>query len=134
MVDGRCKSWLIKPDANWQHWSLSAEGMHGITPEQLLSEGVNAEQVVDELVAFLEGSDGVLYSDAVNWDSHWLDKLFYTVKSARRFHIASIYDLLKGKETDFDTAKALLAASGKYRHHRAEEDVRMIYAAYLAGC
>lgn len=131
IVNGQSKSWLIKPEANWLYWCTTAESMHGITRNKLLEEGVSAKQVADELLVFLEGSNGILYSDAAHWDSDWLDTLFFAANSVRSFHIASIYDLLKRREAHFDKAKAQLAASGKYRHHRAEEDVWMIYEAYL---
>lgn len=132
LLNGQSKSWLIKPEASWKHWCTTAESMHGITRKMLVNEGKNVEQVVDELVSFLENSNNVLYSDAVQWDIDWIDTLFFSVKRVRKFHVASIYDVLdKEQSVQFDEVKSRLAESGEYHHHRAEEDVKMIYGAYL---
>ncbi|NOZ51668.1 MAG: hypothetical protein GXP08_00785 [Gammaproteobacteria bacterium] len=106
--------------------------MHGISRETLEKEGESASKVVGELVTCLGGSNGVIYSDAAHWDSGWMDTLFIAAKVLRHLHVGSIYGLLeKDQILRFDKAKARLAESGKYRHHRAKEDVRMIYEAYV---
>ena len=131
LIAGNIKSWIIKPEPSWQYWSKVAEGMHGLSRDTLESEGVSAAQVIKELGAFIKNSNDVIYSDAVYWDADWIDTLYHAVKETRRFDIKSIYELLDGdKGAKFDEVKANLAASGKYRHHRAGEDVKIIAEAF----
>jgi len=131
LVEGKSKSWLIKPEPKWKHWDIAAENLHGITRGQLDADGLPAYEVADKLIKFIEESNGVLYSDAAYWDADWMDTLFIAVKQKRHFHIESIYELLdKQQSTEFDENKATLSKSGKYRFHRAEEDVKMILEAY----
>ncbi|GAA3924171.1 hypothetical protein [Litoribacillus peritrichatus] len=131
LINEKVYSWLIKPEPNWLHWCSAAESMHGITRERLLSEGLNAAQVAEELNNLLKHSDAPLCSDAVYWDSDWIDTLFHSVKQSRLFHISSLYELMNEDECkSFDHLKRQLALSGKYRQHRAKEDVRLILDAY----
>lgn len=128
---GECRSWLIKPEPGWQYWCSTAESMHGISREELLQDGLPAIEVVNQLNAFLTESDVVLYSDAHRWDSDWIDTLYYAVKAEKPFYVDSIYDVMGNDKTDqFNQYFAQIAKSGKYRHHRAADDVQMIYEAY----
>ena len=73
----------------------------------------------------------MLYSNAVFWDEDWLKTLFYLTKVPMRFHIASVFDLLSSEETErFQKGKVDLIISGRYRHHRAEGDVQLIWRAF----
>ncbi|VUD62036.1 hypothetical protein TDB9533_02954 [Thalassocella blandensis] len=131
LKQGEVRSWLIKPELKWAYWCTTAENMHGITREKLAEEGLSAGQVVLELNEFMEGFEGALYSDADRWDADWVDTLYFAVKQSRQFHIASIYDLLDGEAVSrFDACKAELVSSGRYRHHRAVSDVKMISEAF----
>ncbi len=132
LINGRTNSWLIKPEANWSYWCSTAESMHGISRERLEKEGLTAAQVVDEFMKCVEISNRAFYSDAVHWDADWMSTLFSVVNTAPLFQVKSIYDLLEKKQIlKFDQAKVRLAESGKYKRHRAEEDVRMIHQAYV---
>ncbi len=80
----------------------------------------------------VEISNRAFYSDAVHWDADWIGTLFSVVNTTQLFQIKSIYDLLEKRQIlKFDQEKVRLSESGKYRKHRAEEDVRMIYQAYI---
>jgi len=128
---GEVKSWLIKPEPQWIYWSSTAEGMHGISREQLEREGLPAITVAQELNAYMSDYDGVVYSDAERWDSDWIDTLYFTVKISREFHIGSIFDLLGAvAEVRFESCIKELVASGRFSHHRAYSDVRMIAEAF----
>jgi len=132
LINNQTYSWLIKPEASWQYWCKTAESLHGITREVLQKEGESAVFVVNELIQLLEGTGGLLYSDAANWDADWVSTLFYAAKEFMPFHITSIYELLdKGQSQRFDYTKARLVETSEYKQHRAEDDVRMIYQAYI---
>lgn len=127
------RSWLIKPETTWQYWSEVAEQMHDISREILIKDGISCNTVVDQLNEFLLDFDGVLYSDAYQWDIDWIDTLYFSVKQKRPFHIASVYDLLPDqKSKQFDELKLALAESGRYRKHRARDDVGIIAEAFFS--
>ena len=131
LVEGTIKTWLIKPQPEWIHWDDKAEQIHGISRDQLNKQGLSALQVLNELNDFIKESNGIIYSDAAYWDADWVDTLFYAFKEKREFHIESIYELFDEKQSgEFNKIKMNLAESGKYRQHRAEEDVKMILEAY----
>ncbi|QWW70583.1 transcriptional regulator [Rhizobium sp. WYJ-E13] len=71
--DGRSRSLLIRPAADWDDWAADAEAIHGISRELLASEGVPVEQVAREMVEVLTGHE--LYASAPSWDGKWLSVL-----------------------------------------------------------
>lgn len=131
LVENKVHSWLIKPEPGWDYWSETAEEMHGISRVLLERDGIAAGIVAQQLNDCAERTGGVLYSDAVFWDEDWLRTLFYTVKLPMRFRISSIFDLLSPVETEsFHKEKSEVIASGRFRLHRAEGDVRLIWHAF----
>lgn len=131
LIGDDVQSWLIKPEPGWEYWSETAEEMHGISRTVLEQDGIVAEIVAQQLNDCAEKVGGLLYSDAVFWDEDWLKTLFYVTKVPMRFHIASVFDLLSSEETErFQKGKADLITSGRYRHHRAEGDVQLIWRAF----
>ena len=128
MIQGKSQSWLIKPEASWQYWCETAEGLHGISREILEDEGLPVSRVVNEFNAFLSTWNyPILYSDALPWDTDWADTLYFAANEVRPFHMASIFDLLDEREkSEFNAFKEQLALSGKYRQHRASDDVQML--------
>jgi hypothetical protein len=71
--DGRSRSLLIRPAADWDDWAADAEAIHGISQELLASEGVSVEKVAAEMMEALTGHD--LYASAPSWDGKWLSVL-----------------------------------------------------------
>ena len=131
LVDGRMHSWLIAPEPEWTYWDMTAKSLHGISRQELIDTGSDAGLVASELNDVLEGSDGLLYSDAAPWDFGWIRTLYRSVGSIESFHVLQIEDLLsESQRAAFQEISETLAASGDYRHHRAEADVRMIHEAY----
>lgn len=131
LVEGQVHSWLIKPSDQWQHWCVRAEALHGIARRELLSKGLDLTVVANELNTLMAKASGILYSDADRWDDDWINTLYTQAGIKPTFHILSIYDLLSNDQAyQFQKNIRGLAASDKYRRHRAGEDVRMIYEAY----
>ncbi|MES2676074.1 MAG: hypothetical protein V4660_17680 [Pseudomonadota bacterium] len=97
----------------------------------LQKEGIDAARVAIELNEFLSNSKAVLYSDAAYWDADWMDTLYFSVNRIKQFHVDSIFNLLnEAQQAQFKIEKERLAASGKYRHHRAGADVEIINEAF----
>lgn len=131
-VDGEVKSWLIRPEPSWNYWCKTAESMHGISRAELVSSGLSVLTVARELNEYLSQTNGLVYSDAVQWDADWLKTLFRAAKEPQLFHILSIYELLEpAQQSQFSDIKNQLASSGKYQLHRAAADVELIYQSIL---
>lgn len=131
-VAGNVHSWLIRPEKNWQFWDRNAENLHGIKREFLVREGRLARHVADELNDVLSDTNGLLYSDAAEWDSDWIQTLFTTVGAIPQFHILPVQDLLSDTEYKrFQFKVDELANTELYRRHRAGEDVKLIATALV---
>ncbi|MGO4527376.1 transcriptional regulator [Microvirga sp. 2MCAF35] len=72
-ASGEEESYLIKPDESWTDWDVKAGRIHGISREQLRSEGTPLEDVAKRMVSVLTGRK--LYATAPSWDGKWLSKL-----------------------------------------------------------
>lgn len=131
LLGGVVHSWLIKPAPQWQYWCPRAEAIHGISRTELNHKGLDLKSVANELNALMKDNTGILYSDADRWDDDWINTLYTQTGIKQSFHVLSIYDLFE-KEHDpaFQGHIRRLSTSGKYRRHRAGEDVQMIYEAY----
>lgn len=130
-VGGKYYSWLIKPEENWTYWCEKAEAVHGISRSLLIKEGLSASVVVEEISEILNNASGVIYSDADHWDEDWLSTLFYACGRKLPAKIFSIFDLLSDEQkSKFHVIKNELSLSGKYRAHRAMDDVRIIKKAF----
>jgi hypothetical protein len=123
-------SFLIKPEADWTHWSDEAERIHGISREQLSSEGVCIEDIALKLNEILVGK--TLYSDAWSFDSSWIGRLFDSAGIVQRFRIETINKLLKPEQIEFwhPTKETVLEELG-LKAHRAGIDVQVLQETYL---
>ena len=131
LVGGTYHSWLIKPEENWTYWCEKAEAVHGISKSLLFKDGQSVSVVADEINEALTNASGVIYSDADRWDEDWLSTLFYACGRKSPAKISSIFDLLSDEQkTKFHIVKNDLSLSGKYRAHRALDDVRIIEKAF----
>lgn len=123
-------SFLIKPEADWTHWSEEAEQIHGITREQLQAEGMSIEEIAHKLNEMLSGQ--TLYSDAWSFDSSWIGRLFDSASIVQRFRIETINKLLKPEQVEFwhPTKEAVLQELG-LKAHRAAIDVQVLQETYI---
>lgn len=132
LVNGKTKSWLIRPEPSWTYWCNTAESLHGISQAELASSGLPASQVAGELNSFISQTSGLIYSDAAQWDKDWINTLYHAANEPQLFHIQSLFDLLKPEQhSEFVENKVQLASSGKFRQHRAAEDVQLIFESYI---
>jgi hypothetical protein len=72
-ASGEEESHLIRPAESWTDWDAKAGRIHGISREQLESEGRSLEDVAQRMVSVLTGRS--LYATAPSWDGKWLSKL-----------------------------------------------------------
>lgn len=123
-------SYLIKPEADWTHWSEEAEQIHGISREQLQQEGEDIETIALKLNELLRGQ--TLYSDAWSFDSSWIGRMFDSAGIIQRFRIETINKLLKPEQVEHwhPIKEAVLQELG-IKAHRAANDVQVLQETYL---
>lgn len=126
VVSGSC---LIKPPSNWtlyaNAWSPAAERLTGITREMLDREGLPPRAAMARFFAAVGHRD--LFSDAPDFDSHWLGMLSDAAGislDGRRLGDAR-------KLIEEAGAKAGSKEQPPGPRHRAEVDARRLAAAYL---
>jgi hypothetical protein len=72
---GQGESYLIRPELSWTDWSADAERVHGISRDQLLSEGRPAAWVAERAAQVLARDSVRAVSDAPVIDGRWLARL-----------------------------------------------------------
>ncbi len=134
LINKKMFSWLIAPEKSWRHWDAAAENLHGISREILISQGKAARLVAEAINEAMVGTNGLLYSDAAEWDVDWIRTLFSAVGAIPEFHILPVSDLFTDTEfRRFQCKYDEIAGSGKYRRHRAEPDIWMIHEALCSA-
>lgn len=114
-------SFLIVPDPTWIHWDEYAENeIHHISRAMLEEDGITLEEACERLNFKLSGKE--VYSDAVDFDRNWIQRLFNTVSVEPTFKVRSIFDLLpENAEQDYDAL-----VFDQVVVHRALDDARQI--------
>lgn len=124
------RSMLIKPADNWSMtaWEKAAESLHRLSPMQLLAEGHSPIETALVLNAALAEAD--VYSDAPDYDSFWLFRLYDAAGVKPNYQLRDLADLLTPLWPD-DPQELVAAATQQAPHtHRAAEDVRHLQAMY----
>jgi hypothetical protein len=127
---GAPETHLIEPFASWPRtaWDPQAEALHGVSLDELMQKGRPGAAVCHRLNAALKGAK--VYSDAPDWDSFWLYRLFSTAGVRQRFSLGDLGGLLvsmAGEKLESIFAEADRTAP---RRHRACEDVLHMRALY----
>lgn len=130
MHDRQVFSYLIRPEADWTHWSEEAESIHGISREQLMDEGVAIAELAETLNTLL--FERTLYSDAWSFDSSWIGRLFDSASKTQRFRLETINKLLSPKYIEYwhPTKDRVIADLG-VSMHRAAVDVKVLQETYM---
>jgi len=127
--DGWSRSWLIRPHAQWRDWQWSddAQALHGLTPDRLQREGLDAASVAAQLREAVAG--GLLVADSV-LDDYWSRTLFDAAGEADHLAVTSLAALPRFHAVDPERLQAAVASADRHRlnRHRAADDAR-----WLAG-
>ena len=130
LEDRDVHSSLICPADAWTHWSDEAEAIHGITRDQLLTDGLSVRDVAQLLNDRLRGK--TLYSDAWSFDSSWIGRLYEEAELVQRFRIETINRLLTPEQMEsWQDTKANLWDELSVDRHRAANDVRVLQETFL---
>jgi len=127
--DGSVAARLIKPEPEWTHWSADAEEVHGISRQQLESEGFTAREVAAWLNEELQGK--TVYSDSWGFDSSWLALLFHEAGCLQGFRIDTLNKLLTEQQlASWGRIKQQVLDDLKLMRHRAADDAFMLHKTY----
>lgn len=127
--DGSIAARLIRPEPEWTHWSSEAEQVHGITRDQLQTEGYPVSEVAHWLNEELQGE--TVYSDSWGFDSSWLALLFHEAGCLQRFRIDTLNKLLSEQQlANWGRIKQQVLDELKLMRHRAADDAYMLQRTY----
>lgn len=128
--DGQRYCSLIKPQADWTHWDLQAESLHGISREAIQQKGLQAYDVCKQLNQFLHGQ--VVYTDGWVVDDSWLIKLFHAAGLPMKFHLSSLELILNEQQMSiWHAVKEDLFLKAKEQRHRASSDAALVQRTYM---
>ncbi len=127
---GDARSVLIRPADNWSMtaWEKSAEALHGITPPTLVTSGREPLDVALILNAALGGA--VVYSDAPDYDSFWLFRLYDAAGVKPNYRLNDLGDLLRPLWDRQPRELVDLASEEAPHTHRAAADVLHLQTMY----
>lgn len=125
---GETDSFLINPDSvqGWSYWDDFAEELHGLDRQQLVAQGLSAKDACERLNARLSGRR--LISDALEFDSFWVRRLFEAVGEKARFEVVGLDALLSAEQL----IQYRFVARSQFRRHRAMQDVEDLIQAVAA--
>lgn len=130
-ADGSRYCRLIKPFEGWDFWDGSAENVHGITRDLLLSKGVAGQQVCHELNKLF--TEQTLYCDGWSVDYPWMIRLFEQSKVAMNFRVSAIELILQEEHlVEWANKKSQIQHQLQLQRHRASNDAEIVQKTYLA--
>jgi hypothetical protein len=129
-ADGSPRAMLIKPADNWSMtaWEKPAEKLHRISPARLITEGKTPLETALVLNAALAGA--TVYSDAPDYDSFWLFRLYDAAGVKPNYRLHDLGDLLRPLWDREPKELVALAQDVAPHTHRAAADVLHLQAMY----
>lgn len=116
---------LIKPAADWQHWDMQAERVHGLSRDLLLEHGKPIPVVAAELNAFIAGR--TVYSDGWVVDKPWQSRLFYYAGLQACFQLSALEMILNEQQMAlWSQTKREVIGELTLTRHRASTDALII--------
>ena len=127
---GKTECILIRPEADWSHWTRESEKLHGIRREQLIQFGRPVAEVADRVNQLLAGKTA--YTDGWGVDQGWLNLLFDCAHRRPRFRLEALQSLFTEQYFDiWDTIKNRIFSEVDFPRHRASNDARVLQLTYL---
>jgi hypothetical protein len=118
ITSGGC---LIRPAAKWtiygNAWSPASERLTGISQQMLDRDGVSPREAVERFLAAVGDRD--LYSDEIDFDTHWLGMLFDAAG-------VPLGERRLGDLNEFVRRSGLTVKFDEPPRHRAEADARRL--------
>ncbi len=131
LPDGQSRCTLLRPAPDWTHWDPSAQQMHGIRRETLLTHGRPLSEVAQMLNHDLAGQ--TVYCDGWAHDYAWLAALFDAAGVPARFRLESVNLLLpEDALARLDQARQAAQKTLGLTRHRASNDARALQQALVS--
>ena len=125
LPDGQTWCSLIRPEPEWTHWDSSAEAVHHISQDLLVSRGRYVREVASLLNQNLCGQTA--YSDGWCHDYSWLGRLFDAANMTPNFKLDILRALLSEQEADlWHIVKDQVKQERGLQRHRASADARLL--------
>ncbi len=125
LPDGQTWCSLIRPEPDWTHWDSSAEAVHHISQDLLVSRGRYVREVASLLNQNLGGQTA--YSDGWGHDYSWLGRLFDAANMTPNFKLENLRALLNEEEADlWHIIKDKVVQDRGQQRHRASADARLL--------
>lgn len=123
-ADGeRQDSFLINPKSvsGWRYWDEHAEEVHGIDHDDLVRDGISAQDACKRLNQHLQGC--IVITDAPTYDRFWLERLYDACRCEPTFRVEGLEVILDSAQL----ARFASEAEGAIRRHRALADAEDLY-------
>lgn len=113
---------FIHPMVHWTYWSHDAQDMHGITREQLITEGTAPQELA---IRLNQGYHGNTLCSSNPVDAFWLDMLFEAAGAEPQFELKPIEAWIGP-----DAAAEVLRLMPSCSAHNALSDAQALMQAY----
>ena len=120
---------LITPEPDWTDWSPQAEKVHGIRRCWLDQYGRPAFEVAEAMNSVF--GDGVVFSDAPQFEAVWTRRLYDAVGLRRTWRIGDAIPLLRATAPTKSDNSWLSAHLEDTRLHRADLDALVLAEGYV---
>jgi hypothetical protein len=124
----KIETYKIKPDASWNqnHWDEVAESMHGLSLSDLKRHGHDVKSVAAHLLHYMDKR--IVFTDAVEHDTGWLDMLHNAAKRPRTYQILSLTRLQRLVGLGKDVGEQIFTEARQRHGHtgRAELGLRFL--------
>lgn len=121
---------LILPAPSWISWDRTAEEIHGIPRQTLLSCGKPIGDVTRELNRLLEGQ--TVYTDGWVVDQRWITQLFYEAAIPQLFSVSALETILSEEQMNiWHETKNHVMQELNLKRHRASADALIIQETFI---
>jgi len=127
VLGGSSGAMLVKPAPSWSHdaWDDSRADLHGIGWATLQQHGQVVDIVAEQLNRVF-GPSSVVFSDAVDWNRFWVERLFDEVASTRTFEVLDVWRGLSFLVSASTLKRTRANAASSNRQHRARADAELL--------
>ena len=127
-ADGTLFCGLIRPEPDWLHWDDTAEALHGISRELLLTHGRPARWMAEQINQRLRGQ--LVYCDGWGQDYPWLARLYDAAGLQPSFRLDDLRRLLNEQEAQrWRGVTDGVRQRQQLNRHRASSDARVLQIA-----
>jgi hypothetical protein len=128
-------SWcsLIRPEDDWLQWDNTAEDVHHISRELLLSHGKSCEFVARQLNQALQGC--IVYTDGWAHDYIWMARLFDAANTNPHFQLEDLRRVLTAQQEGlWHATKSAVEEELHATRHRASTDAKVLQLTWVRTC